>query len=86
MRAKKSISMTAGWKSRYVIDRESAIAASRNDCSASQINQDLLIVRNRCVFDHFNKWRIRWDYLVMILACINCFMVPVEITVEVGFH
>ena len=29
--------------------------------------------------------RIRWDHLIMLLAVINCFMVPVELAVELDW-
>ena len=43
------------------------------------------MVKSACVFNHYNKWRVRWDYIVMLLACLNCFMVPVEIAVDIEF-
>lgn len=32
-----------------------------------------------------NPIRIRWDYIVMLLAITNCFMVPVELAVELDW-
>ena len=31
-------------------------------------------------------YRIRWDYIVMLFAFMNCFMVPIEVTVELEFY
>lgn len=38
--------------------------------------------KSRCILNHQNPNRMRWDYVVMFLAVINCFMVPVELAVE----
>ena len=29
---------------------------------------------------------MRWDYVIMALACLNCFMVPLEIAVEIAYQ
>ena len=38
------------------------------------------------IFNHSNRYRVRWDYIVMLLACANCFMVPVEIAVDLRYQ
>ena len=42
-------------------------------------------MESRFIISKNNIWLHRWDYVVMVLACVNCFMVPVEIAVAEDF-
>ena len=68
------------WKSRYVIDREQAHLANGTVSSPDQVKK-----RHPYIILHLDEWRQRWEYIVLLLACVNCFMVPVEIAVDVEF-
>ena len=52
----------------YVIDRAFTMNA-----------EDLNPNKSSYVFDHRSLSHTRWDFLVMLLACANGYMVPVEI-------
>lgn len=32
----------------------------------------------RCIWRHNNKWRVRWDLSIMMIAIYNCFVIPYE--------
>ena len=44
------------------------------------------IGKSRTLFHHLSPNRVKWDYMVLLLACVNCFMVPVEVAVEAEFE
>ena len=85
------------WQSRYVIDRETAMELTRlESMTESSFNKDkdqttefITEVHDKFIISKNNPWLHRWDYIIMIIACVNCFMVPVEIAVAgdfVGSH
>ena len=46
-------------------------------------------MHDKFIISKNSPWLHRWDYIIMIIACVNCFMVPVEIAVAgdfVGSH
>lgn len=63
---------------RYVIDRE---YAKRQH----SLHLGRLVQRPRCIISHKSSWLNYWDYLVILLALVNCFTVPLEIAAEPEF-
>ena len=39
----------------------------------------------RLLISYKNPWRGRWDYFIIVLAILNCFLVPLEIAVELEY-
>ena len=33
-----------------------------------------------CIIRHDNKWRLRWDLLIILLALFNCITIPLEVS------
>ena len=66
----------------YAIDR--AKAYETTELTKPTMLQTKSVI-NLTVFNHNNKHRVRWEYLVMAIAAINCFNVPIEIAIEPEF-
>ena len=71
-------------KFKNFIDRREAKALDKieNDLKKNEIRKRFL---KRILISYKNDWRKRWDYLIMLLAMVNCIMVPLEIAVDLQY-
>ena len=38
--------------------------------------------RKRCLFQNSDRWKVWWDYLIMIAATINCYTIPIKVAYQ----
>jgi len=50
----------------------------KNDYNSKTKNLVLLAKdrKHTCLFTRNDKWRMRWDLVIIVLAVYNCFLVP----------
>lgn len=41
---------------------------------------DKIPITECCIIRHDNKWRLRWDLLIILLALFNCISIPLEVS------